>query len=139
MPFLYFFSPLCLYFIKSTHRICSNHQFLIRTTPDSAQASVCFIFTILFTLTVFKRYNIKFDHLYVCFFLLNNAEGPPHIFSLIYKKARKYIRNAKCYNQTITIFLPSKRHITSIVKEPSCIINSFLHYQSYSIIIYTLI
>lgn len=110
MSFLYIFSPFCFYFIKSTHRIYSNHQFLIGTILGFVKASIGFIFTILFILTVFR-----FDNVYVCFFLLNNAEGPPNIFLLIYNKARKYIRNAKRYNQTIiTFFHPPKGTLFSL-------------------------
>ena len=45
------------------------------------------------------------------FKVLNNTEGPLNILLFIHKKARKYTRNAKCFNQMmITIFLASKRH-----------------------------
>ena len=45
------------------------------------------------------------------FKFLNNAEGPLNVLLFIHKKARKYTRNTKCFNQMmITIFLASKRH-----------------------------
>lgn len=132
---LFYFVPL---FYQKYLQNAFQTSFLLGSTPHFVEVSFRFLLTTLYFDSVFQRFDSKSDNLYVCVFLLN-AEGPPNIYLLKCGKARNHIRNAKCYNKTIAVFLPSKRHITPTVKEPSCIINPFLHYQSYSIIIYTLI